>query len=78
MNPIEDVTNGNMAAYLIPRDLVTNASALIDVFETLVTEGVVVGGQSLNVARGQAITQATSNSINPAWKNAIHNLEFGL
>jgi len=82
MNPVQPVTDGNMGAYLLPRDLVTceaNASALTDVLKTLVTgTGVITGGVSLNVARGQDITQPVANSVNPAWRTAIHYLAFGL
>ena len=82
MNPFEPVTDGNMGAYLLPRDLVTsetNASALTGVLNTLVTEtSVVIGGVSLNVARGQNITQPVANSVNPAWRTAIQYLAFGL
>ncbi|KAH8585894.1 hypothetical protein B0O99DRAFT_679122 [Bisporella sp. PMI_857] len=81
MNPLEPVTDGNMGAYLLPRDLVTcetNASALTDLLDTLVTgTGIVTGGVSLNVARGQDITQAVANSVNPAWRTAIHYFAFG-
>ncbi|KUJ07710.1 FAD binding domain-containing protein [Mollisia scopiformis] len=82
MNPFEPVTDGNMGAYLLPRELVTsetNASALTDVLNKLVTgTSVVTGGVSLNVARGQDITQPVANSINPAWRDAIHYFAFGL
>ncbi len=82
MNPFQPVTNANMGAYLLPRDLVTsesNALALTNVLETLVTgTGVVTGGVSLNVARGQGVTQPIANSINPAWRTTIHYCAFGL
>lgn len=82
MNPPQDVTDGNMGAYLFPRGLVTSessASALTHVLRKLVTgTGVVSGGVSFNVARGQAITHPPANSVNPAWKHAIHYAAFGL
>ncbi|KAI0469864.1 hypothetical protein GGR56DRAFT_668381 [Xylariaceae sp. FL0804] len=82
MNPFEPVTDGNMGAYLLPRDLVTseaNASALTDTLDSLTTgAGVVTGGLSYNVARGQDITQPAPNSVNPTWRTIIHYLAFGL
>ena len=82
MNPLQPVTNGNMGAYLLPRDLVTcetNASALTGVLRKLVTgTEVVTGGVSLNVARGQENTQPVPNSVNPAWRTANHYFAFGL
>lgn len=82
MNPLESVTDANMGAYLLPRDLVTsetNASALTDALSNLVTgTGVVTGGLSYNVARGQDNTQPVPNSVNPAWRTTIHYCAFGL
>lgn len=56
MNPSQTVTDGNMGAYLFPRDLVTseaNAANLTDALRSLVTgTGVVVRGPAYNVARG--------------------------
>ena len=82
MNPPQQVTDGNMGAYLLPRDLVTSessASALLNALEKLTVEtGVVTGGLAFNVARGRSITRPASNSVNPVWNSTIQYLAFGL
>ncbi|KAK8029816.1 FAD binding domain-containing protein [Apiospora rasikravindrae] len=82
MNAKQNVTDGNMAAYLWPRDLVTsegNAAKLTDTLDKLVTgTGVVTGGLSFNVTRPQKTVQPIPNSVNPAWRTSIHYSAFGL
>lgn len=82
MNPPQQVTDGNMAAYLLPRKLVTSessASKLLDALNELTTgTGVVTGGLAFNVARGRSITRPVANSVNPVWNTAIQYLAFGL
>jgi hypothetical protein len=82
LNPFQDVTDGNMGAYLLPRDLVTSESTLTqltDVLEKLVTGTTVqAGGVAMNVARGQALSNPVPNAANPAWQDSINYMAFGL
>lgn len=82
MNPTQLVTDGNMGAHLLPRTLLTsagNAAALTAVFRKMVVgTGVVTGGVSNNVARGQDITKPVSNAINPVWRSTLGYFAFGL
>ncbi|KAK8062544.1 hypothetical protein PG997_014641 [Apiospora hydei] len=82
MNAKQNVTDGNMAAYLWPRDPVTseaNAAKLTDTLNKLVTgTRVITGGLSFNVARPQKTVEPIPNSVNPAWRTSIHYSAFGL
>lgn len=82
MNPPTNITAANLAGRLLPRSLVEDddsVSALVETLDWLVDgTNVVTAGLSTNVKRGAALTKAVPNSVNPAWRSAIHNMIFGL
>lgn len=82
MNPEQTVTDANFGAYLIPRSVATSendTSTLTDKFASMVNgTGLVTSSLSVNTARGRNNTSGIANSVNPAWRTAIHNCLFGL
>lgn len=82
MNPEQHVTDANFGAYLIPRSIATSdtdVETLTDVLANMVNgTGIVTSSLSVNTARGRNNTNGVANSVNPAWRTAIHNCLFGL
>ncbi|KAL6855741.1 hypothetical protein J3F83DRAFT_475402 [Trichoderma novae-zelandiae] len=76
-NPPPNVTEYNIGGRLIPRNLFTNQSGAASVaaaYRFINQHGGVVSGVSVNVSKGQKV----SNAVNPAWRTAITSTVVGL
>ena len=76
-NPPSNVTEFNIGGRLIPRALLmsqSSAAAVTDALRFIVTQGAVVSGVSVNVAKGAKV----ANSVNPAWRSSIMSAVIGM
>ncbi|KAK2002344.1 FAD binding domain-containing protein [Colletotrichum falcatum] len=77
MNPEPAVTEYNIGGRLMPRTLVADDASATNLTETLrsiVNDGALISGLSINVARPDG---AVPNAVNPAWRTALFSAVVG-
>ncbi|GKT46425.1 FAD-linked oxidoreductase sor8 [Colletotrichum spaethianum] len=77
MNPEPAVTEYNIGGRLMPRSLVADdasATELTNTLRSILNEGGIVSGLSINVARPANVVP---NAVNPAWRTALFSATVG-
>lgn len=71
--PSESVGETQLGSRLIPRDvIINNGTDLINIFRSVVSQGVVWSGTAVNVSRHANETEHTS--VDPARRNAVYSV----
>lgn len=75
MTPPSNITEFQLGGRLIPRSLVeSNPQALTAALRTINENGAVISGVSVNVSLK---ADSPSNSVNPAWRDAVFDAVLG-